>query len=656
MPESQAAPRQPRGSTRVEGARRLGLALLLGIMLSLAWAPYAEKILLEAMPEAYLANSGYADLFTPEQLDFIAKVWNSDKLYIVYDKYGRAWVVGQGRLPEPLALSTVANAATNKLWTIKWTTISTNNYQASTSVSTWPENPTVSVWSRLDYASGFADDPDPSDGDVWGVDPWRWPAYVIFKSFNQYRYSAIFIIQYGKIVAWGNGVRVEQLTIEARIYVAWQYPSNYHPDRFRWEMCPEFGLPLNNVGQARVEEATWGPPYYLGKIRSEVDPDYVEPLIDVRVGVGASGCIELFVDMQYQSVTKPDGRTVTYNSSWHMNNAPELYLKVVFTVSGVEWGVPGSGQLEYSYEEGSGGGGSSGGGGGQPPEAPGPDQPQEQQQCVVREVNAVAPLIGVAGMVGGVEGTPVDWVVFKNLAAPWPNGTDLRLYERVDWGYAWMGVQPQSCDIRGERGADLSINEYSFSINYGLGPGFWHAETLPVIPDDPQTVPSKNYYFAWYVALEWVKEQDLNNDGRVDPWEVIRYRSVYVYYLGPFPVMNTPEARGNIVVSMIANAFKGALSSFFYFLKSLIPDEIERPLAYVLGFLVDMLKIVVDMVRALYAVPAVIDMLKLAVQLLPLFLLLAFAYDPLKGLELIRKIISLISAIIQAIRAALPLP
>jgi hypothetical protein len=596
---------------------RLALALALAALINLQlvaaglWPPLEMRVKMAELAPQTL-NPEIYEIFSEDQVRWMLSVWNSPSKYVIVDKQGRAWTVGQGEMPEPLRAALYnksldkwiinARAQTTHTWKFEFTALSTNGYSMTTTLTGWPHNPDVNVYYRYGWGwAGWS-----SNGVDFTVENNTFPYYVITKHTDYYNWEThytVIINPSGYIAAYEQYVEVD-ITLQIDVYIAELYPERYHPNVVGIKICPEFSEPLID-GTGSASAGITGTPTNI----ENYTPPYIEV---VDGGVDANGCMYIHVDMTW---TEP------YNSDWHHYNARYVKLHILSEFK-AKYGVPDKSNLEYKYRWGE----------SEPPPPPPPGElPKDTASntvCSIESLSGSSLPIIQSGQIGGNGGTQVDWIIAKNPFSPkWvDNVTDLDYYRRAAVGWSWSTVEPKDCSFSwlSEYGSELDLVDASFVFDWSGWPAFRHSE---VLPDQ-----SGQYVFIWMVRLDY-------NSTR---YIYIAYANVSIGTIG----------EGNRLVRAIKNAFGSALSAMISLAKKIMPDELE----HLGGYAWQYFKQVKDLFAQLFNyLPWLGNVVQLLIFLMPTVIVAILVYDPFRVVEFFRWVFRMILEVVQFIRGLLPI-
>lgn len=547
------------------------------------------------------------DYFTKEQLDFILKNWNSDKKWRIIDKRGNAWSVGQGEMPPIVAYAIQV--------------YNTNLAQAVTDYMSIFNN--IKLSYKLKHG-GY------STLGQWGVDftPSTQTAVLVNVDANisalYYAGSARAYCGYWTTVGAHATFGALNISVyDNGIGIAGAYYFN-GTHKFCFNVNPGAGLYLYLYFAANgITDIT---------LYSNVS-SYSYTLDIVKLGLArwnaTAGKWELIAsNWSIASVTN-NGYSIEYKIL--VNNVDSVAAEAVVFSAGIKYSIwysrdsNTSGNLIYEFVQ----------------ENPPPWEQNNTQPetCVISRLTALP--IEMTGVYGGSGGQEAQWVIFENVFHEfWGGNTtdpDLDQYYHVTVGWAWTTSLPTRCDeIPMQERIDLG--EYSWDWNYAMGNVAVDAIIYDyALPDAPGT-----YNFILVNII------DLDKQNRIiyvdiDPNVTISQGSTGNSLVGIFRDALRP------VVSAIKSAIGGALS----FAWDLLPAEFRDVLSFLGSFLKD---VVVGLVNAILQFPLVLEVLKLLITLFPAIVIAIMIYDPFAVVDLLRRLITLISQVVQAIRAALPLP
>ncbi|MEB3861200.1 MAG: hypothetical protein GSR84_03145 [Desulfurococcales archaeon] len=551
------------------------------------------------------------DYFTQEQLDFILENWNSDKKWVIVDKKGGMWSVGQGEIPPLVAYaiqvynSNLANAIVDYIAVLhnlemRWT-FGHGGYSVYPAWGAWLKPASSQVqYINIENPRGGLGSPFYSGYAKAYCGSWR-------RVGLQQTFGIVFITVYN------NGLEIDAA--------------------YTWNGSHELCFPVDPGQGVLVRLRFW---HNLNDIASLPNSVYnynyiINKLTFIKYNSSTGKYDELSSSYELRSVTNNGNEVefefILYNNS--TKRAPMILFRLGL-VANIWYSheAPSGGDIIYRIRI----------------ENPPPwEQNNTQPETCIVDRSPRGPPIALAGLIGGGGGQEAQWVIHENPFNPYwgVNNTDpdLDRYYHVSIGWAWSTLEPQNCSlILRSKIETLDLGEYSWDWNYLMG-----NVSVDAMLYDTQLPPQPgSYYFVWINVFDHNKtSRDI----------IVKYYNVTI---GQGSGSDNPIVRAlrnafRPVVSAIKSALVGALN----FAWDLLPREFQDLLVFLGSFLKD---IIVGLVNAILQFPLVLEILKLLVVLFPAVVIAIMVYDPFMVIDLIRKLISLISQVIQAIRSALPLP
>ena len=480
------------------------------------WPPLELRAELAELASQTL-NPEIYQIFSREQVEWMLRVWDSQNKYVVVDKLGRLWTVGQGSMPEPLRA-----ALYNK---------SLDAYLAAAAgVTGWGGWFVKVVDSARGYIERWYVRPD-SPLDVMRVVD----SDTIFTRNSPEGGTYPSPLEYNWSPPW-SATDIDGITL---YFGGAGGGANY----IRYDETAVCGGQSCTIAEWIVDVEAVGPGghtvYELGIGFIFDKNSYVSPTTAYCTVSDASGTRNITITTEtslywtavYCNVLVNETARVHIYMEW-----PNRYGSTNISIGNPP--PPGESQ---------------------PPEPPPPGElPQDevnQTVCEIRQIDRTSLPLIQNGQIGGNGGAGVEWIIAKNIKSPyWPASTDLDDYWRAAVGWTWANLEPRSCNFTfyTPYGSELDLIDESFTFDWGEWPAFRHSD---VLPDE-----AGQYVFVWFVRLDY--------NGTRYIW--ITYTNVTI---------NT-NGDANPVVRALKNAFSSAISAFLALLKKLLPDEIEQLTGY----------------------------------------------------------------------------
>jgi hypothetical protein len=570
------------------------IALLINIQLVAAglWPPLEMRVKLAELAPQTL-NPEIYEIFSEDQVRWMLSVWNSPSKYVIVDKQGRAWTVGQGEMPAPLRAALYNQSL--QPWIVAQAGSSVGF--AGWAVKVIGSDGSIERWYVRKDSPIFTGTIYVVDSDtVLSVNDPEGGTYTSPKAYNS-TLPKWFQDKGGISVYFGASSNPTNVLIYSEVggtVLEWKVHLEAHSSS---GATTGYGLYLGFVFDSA---------YYVAPARS---------WCYVRTASGESNTTSFTVEDN----TLYRFKWVWCSIQW---STQDQYADVVIHM---EWPSV-SGTIEYQLGE-------EAQSESQPPPPPPPGElPKDTTNntvCSIEPLSGSSLPIVQSGQIGGNGGTQVDWIIAKNLLSPkWPgNTTDLDDYWRAAVGWSWSTVEPQTCDFSffTEYGSELDLVDESFVFDWSGWPAFRHSE---VLPDQ-----SGDYVYIWMVRL------DYNHT-----------RYIYIAYTN---VTINAAGEGNRLVRAIKNAFGSALSALIALAKKIMPDELE----HLGGYAWQYFKQIKDLFAQLFNyLPWLANVVQLLIFLMPTVIVAILVYDPFRVVEFFRWVFRMILEVVQFIRSLLPIP
>lgn len=540
-------------------------------------------------------NPQIYEIFSEEQVQWMLKVWNGPNKYIITDRYGRLWTVGQGSTPEPLRAALynmsidkwlLANAASSVGW-VGWYVRYSEQVGSGTATERWyvhPKYPLLNLAQGQEYCVVDSDVLFTSNSPEGGN--WYTP-----KCYNASLALPYYAALQSKTVYFGDTNYLVYRETSSGTIVQWIVKIT----AVNSQIPIPAPVPLSGLG--------------VGFIFRNGAPLPLDATCTIK---GTNGVWQ-------SNITREDG--LYWDALYCNASIPATTPYIILNLT-MKWpNYTGDTTLEIGQPPES-----------QPPEPPPPGELPEDKvnrtECVITPLDGSSLPIIQSGQIGGNGGETVEWIIAKNLDSPnWPaNTTDLDDYWRAAVGWSWSTVEPRTCDFSfyTASGSELDLIDESFTFDWGSWPAFRHSD---ILPDD-----AGQYVYIWMVRL------DTNYT-----------RYIWVAYTNT--TINA-QGEGNKLVRALKNAFSSAISAFLALLKKLLPDELEQLAGYAWQYF----KQVKDLFTQMFNyVPWLADILRLLIFLMPAVIVAILIYDPFRLIDFFRFIFRMLLEVVQFIRSLLPI-